>query len=274
MNFDRNQVRNLYVTLGLFVVLIGTYNSVVINSESGLTGRDMVFVKRLDEIYGVTVPGREVAAAVTWQKIPDPSQVKTEPVTQSITTVVAAPTAEVPAVPETPPAAVQEELSLSLIEVINPAKWQNGLQINQFSGSLTANNGTIEELSVALPNGLGLSVSFSEMTGNVFEYDLEGEVYSGMMYQVDQTAYMVTLTNGPLEGTRLRFSSQAPAEQQQEVQETLAENNNVDVGTFGDQGAPAEQVAVAPELENQADPQVRLDAPQGEGFNFEGAQSM
>ncbi len=277
MNFDRNQVRNIYVALGLFVVMIGTYNSVVINSESGLSGRDMAFVKRLDETYGVTVPGREVAAAVNWQKLPDPAPVKIEqvrPVIQSITTAAAAPSVETPVVPETPPAAVQEERSLSLVEVTNPAKWQNGLPSGQFNGSLTANNGTIEELSVALPNGLGLSVSFSEMTGNVFEYDLDGEVFSGMMYQVDQTAYMVTLTNGPLEGTRLRFSSQAPAEQQQEIQETLAENNNVDVGTFGNQEAPVEQIAVAPGANDQIDPQAGSEAPQAQGFNFEGAQTQ
>ncbi len=277
MNFDRNQVRNIYAALGLFVVLIGTYNSVVINSESGLNGKDMAFVKRLDEVYGVTVPGREVAAAVHWQKLPGPAPetvVPVKPIVQTISTVAAAPSPETVSAPETPAAAVQEELSLSLVEVINPAKWQNGLQSTQFTGSLSANNGIIEELAVDLPNGLGLSVSFSEMTGNVFEYDLDGEVYSGMMYQVDQTAYMVTLTNGPLEGTRLRFSSQAPVEQQQEIQETLAENNNVDVGTFGDQPVQNEQVAVAPEVENGAVPQVKQDDPQAQGFNFEGVQSM
>jgi len=41
----------------------------------------------------------------------------------------------------------------------------------------------------------------------VFEYDINGEIYSGMMYQVDQKSYMVALTNSPLEGTRLRCSS-------------------------------------------------------------------
>jgi hypothetical protein len=277
MNFGRNQARNAYFALAGLVVLIGTYNSVVINAESGLSGSDVRFIKRLDELYGVTVPGREVAAAASWQKIPSiETQVpvsRVVPVVQAVTTVAAAP-APAPAEPETPPAAVQEELSLSLVEVINPTKWHNGLPSTQFAGTLSANNGIIEELSVSLPNDQSLSVSFTEMTGNVFEYDFDGEVYSGMMYQVDQTAYMVTLTNGPLEGTRLRFSSQAPAEQQQEVQETLAQNNNVDVGTFGD---PASELAPDALAENDGAslaPQASPEELQAQGFNLEPAQSM
>jgi hypothetical protein len=65
----------------------------------------------------------------------------------------------------------------------------------------------IENLIVSLPQGEGITVSFSELAGNVFEYDINGEIYSGMMYQVDQKSYMVALTNSPLEGTRLRCSS-------------------------------------------------------------------
>src|SRR5690606_5377797 len=77
-------------------------------------------------------------------------------------------------------AAVKEDLNLSLTGVINPKKWQQGLNNTQFSGSLTTNQGVIETLEASLPNGEGVSVSFSEMTGNVFEYDLNGELYSGM----------------------------------------------------------------------------------------------
>ncbi|WPU65345.1 hypothetical protein [Peredibacter starrii] len=225
-----------FMAFGLFMV-IGTYNAVVINSESHLAGTDIKFVKRLDEIYGVTVSGREVAASMNWQKL-SPQQVavhknKVRPrqLTQTVSTSNSAP--EVSAGDIVPAAAVQEELSLNLVEVINPKKWQKGLTNTQFNGSLATNNGVIESLSVSLPNGEGVSVSFSEMVGNVFEYDLDGELYSGMMYQIDQGAYMVTLTNGPLEGTRLRFLADAPAVEQQQNQEILAENNGIEVGNFG-----------------------------------------
>ena len=118
--------------------------------------------------------------------------------------------------------------------MVNPRKYQHGAPTGQFTGSLSTNNGVIESLSVSLPNSENVSVSFSELTGNVFEYDFNGEIYSGMMYQVDQHAYMVTLTNGPLEGTRLRFSEETPVVEQQITQEKLAENN-IEVGSFGDE---------------------------------------
>ncbi|WP_408098288.1 hypothetical protein ACJVC5_05070 [Peredibacter sp. HCB2-198] len=225
-----------FLAFGLFMV-VGTYNAVVINSESHLAGTDIKFVKRLDEIYGVTVSGREVAASVNWQKL-TPKEVaihkaKVEPrqVIQTVSTSSSSP--ETTPGEIVPAAAVQEELSLNLVEVINPKKWQQGLNNTQFAGNLSTNNGVIESLNVSLPNGEGVSVSFSEMVGNVFEYDLDGELYSGMMYQVDQSAYMVTLTNGPLEGTRLRFATEIPAVEQQQTQEILAENNNMEVGNFG-----------------------------------------
>lgn len=271
----------VFALAGLFV-LTGTYNAVVINSESQLSGTDIKFVKRLDEVYGVTVAGREVAASVQWQKL-SPSQILTKKsaIIQTVTKVDAAPSASTESVPS---AAVQEELTLSLVEVINQKKWQNGLPANQFNGSLSTNNGIIENLAVSLPNGEGVSVSFSEMTGNVFEYDLNGELYSGMMYQVDQNAYMVTLTNGPLEGTRLRFSSQSPADEQNQTQEALAENN-IEVGNFGQEPevspeaqAPEEQTVQAEELSPdqlvQNDLRMQEEAVQAQPFNLDQSQAM
>lgn len=235
MNFNKKNKTIALATLGLFV-LVGCYNAVVINSESHLNGSEAKFVKRLDEVYGVTIEGRKIAAESNWQKL-TPSKVMPQKVEAAV--VAAASKTESNYVPTAAElveeaAAVQDDLTLTLVEVINPKKYQQGLTNTQFSGSLASNNGVIESLAVSLPNGEGVSVSFSEMTGNVFEYDMNGEKYSGMMYQVDQHAYMVTLTNGPLEGTRLRFSTETPAVEQQQTQETLAQNNNVEVGSFGD----------------------------------------
>jgi hypothetical protein len=244
MSKKKNKNKFLSVlAIGLFVAT-GTYNAIVINSESYLT--DVTFVKRLDELYGITKPGREVAASIQWQKLTPthiaaaapkaqlqqaPSPVSAEAVQEAITTT----------------AAVQEELNLHLTEVINPKKYTKGITSTQFSGALQTNNGVIDSLNVSLPNGEGLSVSFSEMAGNVFEYDIDGNLYSGMMYQVDSNAYMVTLTNGPLEGTRLKFSPEAQVEQvQPDMPSAEVASSDVPTETFQEElkvASGAEEVA-------------------------------
>ncbi len=129
-------------------------------------------------------------------------------------------------------------MNLSLIEVINPKLWKQGLKKDQFNGSLLANNGVIESLNVTLPDG-GFSVSFAEMTGNVFEYDYNGEIYTGMMYQVDPKSYMVTLSNGPLTGTRFKFLTSSDEVDQSmpdmPSSEYLADAKEVEVGNFGEE---------------------------------------
>lgn len=239
-----------------FLVMTGTYNAIVINSESTISGVDMKFAKRLDEVYGTITSKREVAASMNWQKLSVkqaaavrpklfPKEFKTaQTETQQSSPAIAAPNA-----------AVKEELSLNLTAVINPKKWQQGLTSSQFSGNLSTNEGVIESLSVSLPNGEGVSVSFSEMAGNVFEYDFEGELYSGMMYQDGKNSYVVTLTNGPLEGTRLTFTGEESVEDQMKAeddQRAVAENNQSDMGTQPEQVAANEPapMAEAPEYNN------------------------
>ncbi len=238
------------LTLGVFV-LVGTYNAVVFNSKSDLSDYEGKLVKRLDEVYGVTVKGRKIAAS-TWKKIPDAPLKEVQ--------TILTPTVAKESSPETAPAlvpepAIQEELALSLVEVINPTKWKEGLSTKDFNGSLTTNSGVIENLIISLPDTERLSISFSELTGNVFEYDLNGSIYSGMMYQVDQNSYMITLTNGPLEGTRLRFSSV----EQSQNQETLAQVNHIEAGSFGTE--TQEEAMNSNELP--------VDSTQAQTFNFD-----
>lgn len=243
----------------LFFVVTGTYNAIVINSESHLNGADIRFVKRLDELYGITEPGRLVATGIQWQKLTPVKGVSQNalqvPVNQVVNTIASGASApsQVPQ-QDAPAAAVTEELNLSLVEVVNPKKWQNGLPTDQFSGSLSTSNGTIDTLSVSLPNGEGVTVSFSEMNGNVFEYDIDGEVYTGMLYQVDQTAYMVTLTNGPLEGTRLRFVGE-PSQEQVAATE-VAQVGNGETDNFGNPGDQPEQPAQVAQAEEVQAPQA------------------
>jgi len=234
----QNHKLTLLSISGLFV-LCGLYNALVINADSQI--KSSQFEKHLSELQGTVVHGRKIAASkITWQKL---SPVKTPVIN---TNSEAAPTySDVIA-----EAAVQEELQMSLTEVINPMKWKDG--VSGFSGSLATNNGVIESLQVSLPGVESLSVNFSEMSGNVFSYEMNGEELSGMMYQVDQNSYMVTLTNGPLEGTRLRFSTEsAPVDQVAEAK--------VEVGNFGE------------ELKLQ-DQQMQQEAEQAQLSNLEQAQ--
>lgn len=256
----------IFAGLGL-IVMTGTYNAVMINSHSSL--QDMKFVKRLDETLGVTIQGRSVAAAVNWQKVVSKKSLKKiipenevdhSSQSETVTTITES--------TQPDEATVKDDLNLMLVEVINQKKWPNGLPQNQFSGSVETNQGIIQSLAVSLPNDEGLSVSFSEMTGNVFEYDLNGETQAGMMYQVDEHSYMVALTSGPLEGTRFRFSSQEPAATQQDVQDTLAQNN-VEVNTFGEM--PVEEQRLEDQVSNETP--VAQETAQNLGFNF-GAETM
>ncbi len=257
--FISKKIRTVAWAFFSFMVFTGTYNAIVINSDSKIAGNEVKFVKRLDEIYGVTERGRLVANTMSWQKItPQKIEVKKVQVTQQFY-----PSTQVenkaPSVIEelVPVAAVQEELSLSLVEVINPKKWPTALTTAQFNGNLSTSNGVIEDLSVSLPNEEGVSVSFSEMTGNVFEYDYNGELYSGMMYQVDQNSYMVTLTNGPLEGTRLRFAGQSQSEPQ-EPQEALAQTDSNEQTPY--QETPIASTNFEDTAANQQDQQMQQEA--------------
>jgi hypothetical protein len=254
------------LAFALFVVT-GTYNAVVINSDSLINSSDVRFVKRLDELYGVTKMGSRAAASVEWQKIPTKTSAPMRNQISRFKPQTSNPSGDgfnnfAPDV-TIPAAAVQESLSLTLNEVVNPKRWPSGLPNDQFSGNLSTNNGVIEGLTVSLPNGEGVSVAFSEMSGNVFEYDMNNEIYSGMMYQVDQSSYMVTLTNGPLEGTRLRFLGEPSQEEKDVIEVQVAEaaasatgNQEGNLPEVNDQQAQefgqAQQVAEAPpELQAQ-----------------------
>lgn len=251
--------KNKFMALSLATLFIatGTYNAVVINSDSNLNEKEARFVKRLDEMYGVTIEGRKIATATNWEKL-GPAKIVKAVQKEEVPVVVEAERPEPDAVEQS--SFIQDQLTLSLVEVINPIKWQKGVSPQSFSGSLLANSGVIEELTVSLPDGEGVSVSFTEMSGNVFNYDLNGESFSGMMYQVDQHSYMVTFTNGPLEGTRLRFSSQDPAQQQIQIQNSLADND-IQPGNFGE---------VSP-LESQLgnDIEIQPETSKAQGFNFD-----
>jgi hypothetical protein len=280
MRIRFNKRRLTFLATVMFV-LVGTYNAVVINSESQISADEIRFVKRLDEVYGVVTPGRMVAASTAWKKLAPSEMKSTDNVVQVVSKVQAAPVKDSAPSPDGPVgAAIQEELNLNLAEVVNAKLWPQGLASGGFSGHLMANDGIIENLNVSLPNGRGLSVSFTEMSGNVFEYDLEGEIYSGMFYQVDQSAFMVTLSNGPLEGTRLRFARNSEGQEefqvplnevpQQEIQQELQQDHNIQTGNFGG----AEQTLQNPETISDYDKSLQGQGLAAQGVDLEQSQAL
>lgn len=227
-----NNAKKLFFTAITAIAMIGLYNAVVINSESTLSSQDTKYVKRLDEALGVVTPGRSVAG---WKKLEKAQLEELTPATPVVIVETKTPTPSTES-PNFEPV-IKENLELSLVEVVNPIKWQNGLTSTQFSGALNTNEGMIESLNVALPDSEDVFVSFAELAGNVFNYELAGEIYSGMLYQVDQHSYMITLTNGPLEGTRLRFSNLTTQEQQFQTEQALADAQ-IETGSFGQEAVP------------------------------------
>ncbi len=103
---------------------------------------------------------------------------------------------------------IQHELNLSLKEFFNPKMYKKVLKSDQAHGSLAARDGVIETFEVSLPNGEEIVGQFSEMNGNVFTYDHEGHLYSGLIYQSGNSAYSVTLVNGPYKGSKMKFISE------------------------------------------------------------------
>ena len=225
--------------------LIGFYNAVVINSESKISS-DVKLVKRLDESYGIVKEGRKIATTSEWQKL--------EKARPQITATKQPALQESSPATQEEPALKAEALDLKLVEVI-----KNGVPAELFNGSLTSNNGIVEALEIDLPNE-SLSISYSELSGNVFEYEQNGELCSGMLYQVDEKSYMVTLINGPLEGTRLRFSINTSADQQEMDAISLSENHHIEVGSFGSQ-SPLEVTA-------DSDSQNHISATEFQTFKF------
>ncbi len=102
---------------------------------------------------------------------------------------------------------IKSSLNLELVEFSNAKKFKKILKNGEVEGSLVANDGYIENLEIFLPDDGEITANFTEMNGNVFSYDHEGETYSGLIYQAGNSNYTVTLVNGPYQGSRMKFVS-------------------------------------------------------------------
>ncbi len=212
------------ITLGLTAMALftsGTYNTFVLNSKSFMKSREVKFVKRLDEIQG------EVKVAQNnWNDLASPKikqEVRREIIAvkkinennpsvqkrkiQKKDLASAERKIQNPITQENVKAdpIIKQRLDLKLASFFNTRLYKAPLKGEQFEGSLYTNDGMIESLEVSLPEGKSINIAYSEMQGNIFTYELNGELYSGMIYEAGKGNYMVNLTNGPYADTRMKF---------------------------------------------------------------------
>lgn len=268
--------------LGAGFLVVSAYTSVSINSDAFMNDNEIKFVKRLDELNGHTV--RSVASVqpmnLSFGNTPAPALAKLPQLGQrSLVSRVknffkAEDNNEAPKVK----AAIMQELDLTLTEVYSPKKYNVPLTKEQFEGSLRANNGIIESMEVRLPGDEGMSISNIEMNGNIFTCKIGDEKYSGMIFTTDNKSFMVSFTEGNMEGTRFKFDVAAPAvEENQEVVVDQQQPVQQEQGGFEQAQAPQQPVRVDVNPQDpsyngqesaQLSPEQVEETTQNQGFNF------
>jgi len=127
-----------------------------------------------------------------------------------------------------------QELSLPLTEAYgrDTKKFPNGISTSEISGRIELKDGNIESLDVTI-KGETIAVNYSELKGNSFSYKMEGDdCYGALIPTPDKRVYMVELTGGPLDKTRLMFgkskNTQTQAAAAPVKEESKAVKNNDD----------------------------------------------
>lgn len=267
--------------LGVGFLAVSSYTSVSINSDAFMNDNEIKFVKRLDELNGNVV--RSVASirpmnfSFGGSSAPVPAMKKFQkPEKRNLITRVkdffkGDDNNDAPKVK----AAIMQELDLTLTEVYSPKKYNIPLTKEQFEGSLRANGGIIETMEVRLPNDEGMSISNVEMNGNIFTCKIGDEKYSGMIFTTDNKSFMVSFTEGNMEGTRFKFDVTTPVVE--EVQpEVVAEQQQPlpqDQGGFEQPPVDNGQAQAQPQAPRvDVNPQDPSYANQNQNMNEEGQE--
>ncbi len=66
----KNQKKTYALLTTALIAIVGSYNALMIHSDSNLGLSDSANIKRIDEVYGVVKVGRNLAVATDWRKIP------------------------------------------------------------------------------------------------------------------------------------------------------------------------------------------------------------
>jgi hypothetical protein len=207
-SFKKSLIKYSSLAATSIMLGLGVYNALFMNSTSFMDQKHIVFIKRIDEINGRLIAAQK---PLKWEELSQPVQKIAKPVIAKKVAVVKKSVAKIAksqnaAQPQNQvvEAVIKNDLDLSLNEFFNSAKMEKH-SAGDYSGHLVASNGMIESLEVSTPDG-EVYISQAEMKGNTFEYEADGQKHSGMIYEVAQGSYMVTLTDGPLAGTRMKFA--------------------------------------------------------------------
>jgi hypothetical protein len=264
------------------VLGLATYSNLSINSSDFMNDNEIKFVKRIDELNGKTV--RNVASLKPFSLFGETKETVMPKIAKVQKTILRSFTAEaavnLPTFgrgitkvvdPNCAEAVIKQELDLTLTEVYSPKKFQTALTKAQFDGSLNANNGVIDSLEARLPGNENVSMNNVKMCGNLFTYEISGEKYSGMIFTTDNKSFMVSLTEGPFDGTRFKFDVANATEE-------VVNNNNVDqpadAQEFAQVNENQDQVAQAPAQQPGFAPVAQAQQPAFNANNYQQQPQM
>lgn len=266
--------KSVTIIASMMLFALGTYNAMFMSSLDFMSDSEIKFAKRLDEMNGRIVAAK--APYTNWTSLVNVNKPKKKPVIVAPKIVkkkvfkkkvkkVAAKISNKPA-PVVAQPAIKKSLDLQLVELYNVKRYKKPLTSGDFTGELYSANGIIETLSVQLPNNEEIDISFAEMAGNVFNYEMDGNKFSGMMYEVSSGTYMVTLTNGPFSGTRMKFMNDNV-----QINNTFANNNGYaqdnydqEVAAQNNQDAQLQQQGLQANAQGAEKPFIG-----NQGFNFD-----
>jgi hypothetical protein len=151
---------------------------------------------------------------------------------------------------------IDGDISVSAAEFYHP-QLTAALSGSDVSGYLEVQSGEVKGLSVQI-NGdktknIGIQMittGESEIQGNIFVYDIEGQSYTATIYPTSPNEYMVSFVNGPWNGARVKFATQAQGIEQQESQ--IVDDNSYtapDVEFVNREWASSEQQEVTDEIQ-------------------------
>lgn len=108
---------------------------------------------------------------------------------------------------------IDGDLSVSATEFYHP-QLATALGAADVTGQLEVQNGEVKGLSVQINSdkaqkvGISMiSTGESEIQGNIFTYEIDGQNYTATIYPTNPNEYMVSFVNGPWNGARVKFTT-------------------------------------------------------------------
>lgn len=163
----------------LVIFFVGLYNLLAIEDDTKVIEQKTTIVS-----YKKTKPNQNQPESISKPQTIQPEQISTNPEEETITRY-------------------PESVSLVLTDVFS----SSNLFVTSFNGELYVSESSIESLSFYINNKF-YEIPLVNINNNTFEYELDGELISGMAYQTDSAQYIISFVNGPLEGIKLEFKTQ------------------------------------------------------------------